>query len=244
MDATIRMEALRVAKGLVCAHGIMTHMSKHNRATLAQDVKPDTIGLRYDFQLDPNQNQWAAGNPSCSLSIMYTSDSAGSYINEAGFMVIDNVLRITVSTSSNDMSLSVLRRREGMIAMLEMLGEVLTAALPPRITLTLQTPAEIEDSARRTSEQVVSAQIFANLGAEAFKGMRCNGSARVHRLTEGYASHDGKFPEPGQYRFRHVRSTDRKGYPKEIAYYLLRVLPASENVPPLVSIRRVEEFKK
>jgi hypothetical protein len=239
MDAFPRIEALRTAKMLIASHGIVAHMNKYNQDVLARDVQDGTIGLRYDFHIDPLRNGWADANPSCSLNVVYVTDPKGSRIDETGAMVVDNFLRITVSASSGDMTLDVFRRREGMLSMLGMLCEMLQEVLPPKLSLIMETPQMVVDNARKAFEQQVGQQIFANLGPDAFKGLRRDGVGRSFRLTSAYSSPDGKYPETGTYRFRHVRVTDRRGHARDVAYYSIKAFGSDGTVPPTVSIRRV-----
>ena len=247
MDATPRTEALRLAKTLIGSHGVVAHMNKYNRDMLAREVTHDSLGLRYEFQLDPTRNSWSEENPSCTLNVVYNSDPKGSRIALDGAMVVDNTLRVSVSASGNNMDLEVLRRRESMVSMLGMLAEMLTVTLPPTITLTLETPEAVADNARRVLEQKVGQQIFNNLHANALtsplKGLRVGGASRSFRLTNAYTSDDGKYPASGTYRFRHVRLTDRRGRPKDTVYYSIRVTGNDDTVPPVVSVRRVLEPK-
>ena len=84
-------------------------------------------------------------------------------------------------------------------------------------------------------------QIYDNLGDAAFKGLRIGGSSRALRLTPAYVSATGKYPDPGTYRFRHVRRADRRGYPKDVANYSIRVYGCGDGtLPPSIAIRRVE----
>lgn len=239
MDPTPRIEALRTAKMIIASHGIVAYMNKYNQDVLARDVQENTIGLRYDFHIDPSKNSWSEANPSCSLNISYSSDPKGSRIDETGAMVVDNTLRITLSTSAGEMDPVMFRRREGMLSMLGMLCEMLQEVLPQKLTLVMETPQVVADNARKSFEQQVGQQIFTNLGPDAFKGLRRDGVGRSFRLTPAYSSPDGKYPETGTYRFRHVRVTDRRGHARDVAYYSIKAFGSDGTVPPTISIRRV-----
>jgi hypothetical protein len=241
MDSTPRTAALRTAKMLIGSHGMVAHMNKYNRELLTRDVTEGATGLRYDFNLNPEMSSWSDANPSCTLAVSYAVDPKGARTDAEGGMVIDNFLRVAVTASGNDMTLETLKRREGMITMLGMLGEMLTNTLPQQLTLTMETAAEVAERTKRAAEQFVGQQIYDNLGSKAFKGLRAGGSYRSFRLTPTYASVDGKYPEPGTYRFRHVRSTSRNGRPKEVVHYSIRVYGGSDgSLPPTLAIRRVE----
>jgi hypothetical protein len=239
MDTMPRIQALQTAKVLIGSHGLVAHMNKYNRDVLARELRDDTIALRCEFHLDPARNGWADNNPSASLSIMYASDPRGSRIDETGAMVVDNFLQITISASSGDMQLDIFRRRENMLSMVGMLCEMLQQTLPQKLTLVMETPELVAANARKSFEQQVGQQIFTNIGVDAFKGLRRDGASRSHRLTSTYTSPDGKYPETGTYRFRHVRVADRRGHARDVAYYSIRVFGSDGTVPPTVSIRRI-----
>ena len=241
MDATPRIEALRTAKAIIGSHGVVAHMNKYNRDVLAREVTEGSTGMRYDFNLDPTRSAWHESNPSVTLAVIYNADPKGAQLNEEGAMVMDNHLRIAVATSGGDMDLETLKRRESMVSMIAMLGEMLTTMLPQKITLTMESPSQVVERTQRAAEQLVGKQIYDNLGDAAFKGLRIGGSSRALRLTPAYASATGKYPDPGTYRFRHVRRADRRGYPKEVANYSIRVYGCGDGtLPPSIAIRRVE----
>lgn len=241
MDATPRREALRTAKAIIASHGMVAHMNKYNLDALSREVTDGSTGMRYDFSLDPSRSAWHESNPSVTLGVVYNADPKGAQLNSEGAMVLDNYLRIVVGTSSGDMDLETLKRREGMITMLAMLAEMLTTTLPQKITLTMETPAQVAERTQRQAEQIVGNQIYDNLGEAAFKGLRAGGSYRSFRLTSAYVSADGKYPEPGTYRFRHARRIDRKGHPKEVIHYSIRVFGGGDgSLPPTVAVRRIE----
>lgn len=243
MDTAPRIEALRTAKMLIASHGLVAHMNKYNRDSLARDMQDDADGLRYDFHLDPTKTSWSDSNPSCSLLVRYTVDPKGNRIDETGAMVLDNTLRVAISASANDMDVETFRRRESMLTMLGMLCDMLSEVLPSKLTLIMQTPQVVVDNARKAFEQQVGQQIFKDLGGSAFKGLRCDSAGgRTIRLTSAYASPDGKYPESGTYRFRHVRTMDRRGNARDVAYYSIRVFGNDGTVPPTVSIRRVSSL--
>ena len=242
MDVTPRTEALRIAKGLIASHGMAAHMNKYNRDLLSREVTAETTGLRYEYHLDATKSTWADANPSCTVSIVYNLDPAGSRLMPDGSMVVDSFLRLGVSASGSDMNMDTFRQRESMITMLGMLCEMLQASLPQKLTLTMETAAQVADRTQRTMEQMVGIEIFDNIGAQALKGLRKNGSGRTFRLTEAYKSNSGKYPASGTYRFRQVRLTDRRGRPKDVAFYTMRVLGNDGTVPPVVVVRRVDEF--
>lgn len=241
MNTAPRTEALRTAKALIGAHGLVAHMNKYNRDNLSREVLHDTTGLRYEFLLDPNRNSWAAANPSCTVSVQYTSDPAGGRVDASGGMVVDYALRITVSASATDMDVETFRQRESMMSMLGMLCEMLHASLPETMTLVMETAEELADKKQRSKEQLIGQEIFSNIGSAVLKGLRKGGAARTFRLTEQYHSTAGEYPAQGTYRFRHVRLVDRRGRPKDIAFYTFRVLSGDGTVPPVVAVRRVPE---
>ena len=244
MDTTPRTEALRAAKALIGSHGIVTHMNKYNRDLLAREIDPATTGIRYEFQLDPTRNSWADNNPSCTLQVIYGADPKGSRVASDGSLVVDNYLRVGVSTSGTDMDVETLRRRENMVSLLGMLCEMLTVTLPQTLTLVMETPEIAAANARKAAEQKVGHEVYVNLGESAFKGLRRGGSSRSARLTAAYRSTDGKYPETGTYRYRHVRSIDSRGRPREVFYYLIRVFNGGDgSCPPSVTIRRVDEVQ-
>lgn len=244
MDSTPRTAALRTAKMLIGSHGMVAHMNKYNRELLTRDVTEGATGLRYDFNLNPEVSSWSDSNPSCTLAVTYAVDPKGARTDPTGAMVIDNFLRVAVSASANDMSLETLKRREGMITMLGMLGEMLTNTLPHQLTLTMETAEQVVERTKRAAEQFVGQQIYDNLGASAFKGLRAGGTSRSFRLTPAYSSNDGKYPESGTYRFRHVRSTSRNGRPKDVIHYSIRVYSAGDgSIPPTVAVRRLPEVQ-
>ena len=159
-------------------------------------------------------------------------------------MVLDHHLRVSITASANDMDLRTAKQREGMMTMLFMLCEMLEASLPQKVTSLLETAAEMKEKKQRADEQRIGKQIIADVGPSALKGLRKGGTARSFRLTSGYSSLDGKYPDAGTYRFRHVRATDKRGNAKDVAHYSIRVFSAgSDTEPPSVSIRRVEEVQ-
>ena len=241
MDTAARTEALRTAKGLIASHGMVAHMNKYNRDLLSREVTAETTGLRYEYQLDPAKTTWSSNNPSCTLAVVYNLDPAGSKFASNGDMIVDATLRISVSASASDMELDTFCQRESMISMLVMLCEMLQASLPQKLTLTMETANEVADRVRRSTEQLVGSEIFDNIGAPALKGLRKNGASRTFRLTEAYRSKSGNYPDAGTYRFRQVRVTDRRGRPKEVAFYTMRVLGSDGTVPPVVMVWRVSE---
>ena len=240
MDHSTRMTALKTAKALIGSHGLAAHMNKYNLDQLAREVYEDTSGFRIEFHLDPKASAWSDHNPSCTLLLNYVADPKGSHLGDDKSMVLDSHLNLRVGSSANDMTLETLRRRESMISLLGMLCEMLSASLPAKVTSVIETPAEHADRVQRAMEQTVGQQIFAALGTEAFKGLRKNGSQRSFRLSPTYSSPDGKYPESGTYRFRHVRSTDSRGRPRDVAYYSIRVYGSDGSVPPTGAIRRVD----
>ena len=199
------------------------------------------MGMRCDFNLDPARSAWHESNPSVTLVVAYNADPKGAQLNDEGAMVLENYLRIAVGTSGGDMDLETLKQRESMVSMVAMLGEMLTTTLPQKITLTMESPAQVVERTQRQHEQFVGKQIYDNLGEAAFKGLRVNGSGRFVRLTSTYASVTGKYPDSGTYRFRHVRRVDRRGCPKEVANYSIRVFGCGDgSLPPSVSIHRID----
>lgn len=242
MDASPRIAALRTAKAIIGSHGIAAHMNKYNRDVLARDVADSTTGLRYDFHLDPAGSAWSDSNPSVSLVVSYTSDPNGSRLDPDGAMVVDNTLRIAIGTSSAEMNLATHHRREGMIATLGMLCEMLTTMLPPKLTLTMETPEQVAAAAKRSFEQRVGQQLFNHIGERSLKGLRKRGSPRSFRATELLRDADGKYPDTGTYHFRHVRSTTSRGTPKDIAYYRFRVYGVGDGtLPPSFAVFRINE---
>jgi len=226
---------------MIASHGLVEHMNKYNRDTLAREITPECQHFRCEFHLDPTRSSWSDSNPSCTLLVSYNADPNGSRTAEDGSTVMDSFLRIRVGASGSDMDSRMLKSRESMVTMLGMLVEMLETMLPEKVTSLLETSVAAAERVQREAEQVVGRQIFDNLGEAAFKGLRSNGSARSFRLTPGYASADGKYPAPGTYRFKHVRYRDRKGYPKEVAYYSIRVYGGVDgSLPPSISVRRVE----
>ena len=240
MDHSARMTALKTAKALVAAHGLAAHMNKYNLDQLSREVREDTSGLRCDFHLDPKASAWGDQNPSCSLLLNYSADPKGSRLADDKSVVLDSHLVVKVSAGGNDMTLETLRRREAMLSMLGMLCEMLVTSLPATVTSTLETAVEHADKTQRTMEQVVGQQILIALGSEAFKGLRKNGAFRSFRLPPTYASADGKYPDSGTYRFRHVRSTDSRGRPRDVAHYSIRVYGSDGSIPPSLAIRRID----
>lgn len=226
---------------MIASHGLVEHMNKYNRDTLAREITPECQHFRCEFHLDPTRSSWSDSNPSCTLLVSYNADPNGARTAEDGSTVMDSFLRIRVGASGSDMDSRMLKSRESMVTMLSMLVEMLETMLPEKVTSLLETSAVAAERVQREAEQVVGRQIFDNLGEAAFKGLRAGGSARSFRLTPTYSSADGKFPSPGTYRFKHVRYRDRKGYPKEVVHYSIRVYGGGDgSLPPSVSIRRVE----
>lgn len=244
MDHSARIEALRTAKAVIASHGITFHMNKYTRDLLSREVLPDSIALKYDFQLDPARDSWSSSNPTCSVRVGYEQTTRGGRVTEDGSLVSDQHLRITVSASASDMDLETLRRREGMISLLSMLCDMLNETLPPVVVSTIESAAEIQDRKQRESEQTIGQEIVHNINPHSLKGLRRGGASRTYRLTEAYASSTGKYPPPGTYRFRHVRSTDSRGRPREVANYTLRVMGDGVNSPPIVMVWRLKDDTK
>lgn len=244
MDHSARIEALRTAKALIASHGITFHMNKYTRDLLAREVLPDSIGVKYDFQLDPARDSWSSSNPTCSVGVSYVQTTRGGRVTEDGSLVSDQHLRITVSASASDMDLETLRKREGMISLLSMLCDMLNETLPPVVVSTIESAAEIQDRKQREFEQTIGQEIVHNINPLSLKGLRRGGASRTYRLTEAYTSSTGKYPPPGTYRFNHVRSTDSRGRPREIAKYTLRVLGDGVATPPLVIAWRLKDDTK
>ena len=239
MDVTERVQALRTAKSLISASPLMAHMNKYNRDQLSYDVATETTGFRYEFHLDPQITSWAAANPSIQLSLNYATDPKGSRLDEAGGRVVDNFLYLRFSTSTTEMTLSMFRQREAMMSMVYMLTEMLETLLPPRITITMETSAEVVEKRKRSSEQSESEKMLASLGHSMLKGLRKGGSSRTRRLTQSYVDLNGAYPASGTYRYKHVKAVYRNGHPKEVAYYKLRVIGTDE---PIVSVQHVAEL--
>ena len=240
MDNTPRIDALRLAKSLIGSHGIVFHMNKYNRDMLSHEVRPDSTGIRYDFLLDPQRDSWSDRNPSCSLSISYGSESKGGRMDDAGAMVLDHQRRISISASGNDMDLETFRRRESMVSQLAMLCEMLESSLPQKITTVLETPEEVTDRKQRASEQLTSMNIVRELGESVLRGLRRGGRPRHKHIPDSYASAYGALPATGTYRYRHIKTVDRRGMPREIHYYTLTVYGGASS-SPMVSIRRLKE---
>jgi hypothetical protein len=245
MDHSARIEALRMAKAIIASHGITFHMNKYTRDHLAREVLPETCALKYDFNLDPTRDSWSSNNPSCSVNVGYVHNAnAGPQLAEDGSRILVQPLRVTVSASASDMDIDTLRKREGMISLLSMLCDMLTASLPSVVVSTIETAAEIGDRKQREIEQVIGQEIANNINVNSLKGLRRGGTSRTYRLTEAYTSSTGKYPPPGTYRFRHIRSTDSRGRPREIANYILRVIGDGVNYPPLVTACRLKDDQK
>ena len=242
MDHSAKLEALKTAKTIVSSHGLTCHMNKYNKDMLSREILPSTTSLRYEFHLDPARDSWSASNASCTLLIAYNVDPKGSRLADDGSVVIDNHLKIAIGVGGNDMDLVTFKRREDMTSMLFMLCEMLETTLPPVTTSLLETAKEAEDRKRRDFEQRVAIEIMTHFGHDSLKGLRKGGSEKNFRFTEAYCSVTGKYPEPGTYRYRYVRSTDRRGRPKDIAFYSIRVFnPVQPGYPPGFTVRRVEE---
>ena len=120
-----------------------------------------------------------------------------------------------------------------------MLTEMLETLLPPRITITMETSAEVVEKRKRSSEQSESEKMLASLGHSILKGLRKGGASRTRRLTQSYVDLNGAYPASGTYRYKHVKAVYRNGHPKEVAYYKLRVIGTDE---PIVSVQRVAEL--
>ena len=239
MDVAERVQALRTAKSLISASPLVAHMNKYNRDQLSHDVEAQTTGLRYEFHLEPQITSWSVPNPSIQLSLIYASDPKGSRLDETGAKVVDNFLSLRLSTSTTDMTLSMLRQREAMMSMVYMLAEMLETLLPPRITITMETSEEVVDKEKRSSEQRQSEEMLVSLGHSILKGLRTGGAHRARRLTQSYVDRIGAYPASGTYRYKHVKVVDSKGRPKEVAYYKLRVIGTDE---PIVHVQRVAEL--
>lgn len=240
MDHSARMNALATAKTVIAAHGLTAHMNKYNRDLLSTPVQLSHSGIRYDFHLDPTRDSWAPHNPSCTLGVSYAADPRGAQQDESGSTVLTQHLRISGTVSGNDMTLDVMRRRENMMSLFTMLCEMLTATLPQTVVSVLETPAEAAARKQTSMEQLVGSEIIMALGPDAVKGLRRDGAARSFRLGPNYASSSGKYPDSGTYRYKHVRQVDRRGRPKDIAYYSIRVYGTDGTTPPTLSIRRVD----
>lgn len=242
MDHSAKLEALKTAKMIISSHGLTCHMNKYNKDALTREIPPNATSLRYEFHLEPTRDSWSASNASCTLSVAYNVDQKGARVADDGSVVIDNHLKISVGVGGSDMDLATFRRREDMTSMLFMLCEMLETSLPPITTSLLETAREAEDRKRRDFEQRVSIDIMTNVGHDSLKGLRKGGSAKSFRLTESFCSATGKYPEPGTYLYRYVRSTDRRGRPKDIAFYSIRVFGSIQpGDPPGLLIRRIEE---
>jgi len=239
MDHTARIEAYKIAKALVTSHGVVRYMNKYNRDLLSREVTAETSAVRCDFILDPNRDSWSANNPTCSLSVLYVPETKGVRVADDGSVVIDSNLRVTLGLSGSDMTMDVVRQRESMVSMLVMLCEMLEATLPKQITSLVETSVQAAEKKKRALEQAVSQQVIDNIGMSVLKGLRKDGSARSFRLTGSYMSSDGKYPEAGVYRFKHVRSVDRRGRAKDVAHYSIRVFGSDGITPPTVSVRRI-----
>lgn len=239
MDNTTRTQALTIAKALISSHGLSNHMNKYNREAISREIRDDTTGLRYDFHLDPFADSWSSTNPSCSLSVVYELDPKGSRIADDGSVVVDSTLRVGVTLSGSEMSVETLRRREGMVTLLGMLCELLTASLPSKVTSLLETREQAIERRKLASEQLIGDQIMKNIGHAALKGLRRGGTPRRVRLTEAYTSKTGDYPEAGTYRYRYVRSVDNRGRPREMVHYLMKVHVAANGEPPGVTIQRL-----
>lgn len=244
MDHSARIEALRTAKALIASHGITFHMNKYTRDLLSREVLPDCYAVKYDFQLDPARDSWSSSNPSCSVSVGYVQTTRGGRVTEDGSLVSDQHLRISVSASASDMDLETLRKREGMISLLSMLCDMLNETLPPMVVSTIETASEIQDRKQRENEQTIGQEIVNNINPHSLKGLRRGGTGRTYRLTGAYASSTGQYPPPGLYRFRHVRSTDSRGRPRDVANYTFRVISGGVGVPPLVIACRLHDDTK
>lgn len=239
MDHTARTEAYKTAKALITSHGVVRYMNKYSRDLLSREVTVDSTALRYEFILDPTRDSWSASNPTCSLSVVYVPETRGARVADDGAVVIDSNLRVTLGLSGSDMTTDVARQRESMVSMLMMLCEMLEATLPKQITSLVETPEQAAEKKKRAFEQAVGQQIVDNIGLSALKGLRSDGTARSFRLTGAYTSSDGKYPEAGTYHFKRIRLTDRRGRPKDITHYSIRVFGTDGTAPPTVSVRRL-----
>ena len=241
MDHSAKLEALKMAKTIISSHGLTCHMNKYNKDALSREILPNSTSLRYEFHLEPTRDSWSASNASCTLLVAYNVDQKGARLADDGSVVIDNHLKISVGVGGNDMDLITFRRREDMTSMLFMLCEMLETTLPKVVTSLLETATEAEDRKRREFEQRIAIEIMTHVGHDSLKGLRKGGSAKNFRFTEFYCSATRTYPEPGIYRYKHVRSTDRRGRPKDMAFYSIRVFnPIHPNDPPGFTVRRIE----
>lgn len=239
MDNSPRTAALQTAKAIISTHGLSAFMNVHNRSMLQRDIDPTSSGLRCEFQLDPTKNSWS-GTPTCGINLSYVPSPGGSRLADDGASVLDHTLRLTVSATGSEMTLSDLDKREDMLSLLRMLCVMLTTSLPQTVTCTLATATELVDAQQRTMEQAVGDSIVRNIGIDVLKGLRRDGASRGFRLTATYTSADGKYPQPGTYRYKYTRRTDSRGRPKEVLYYSIRVYAElADGTPPLVAVRRV-----
>jgi len=103
----------------------------------------------------------------------------------------------------------------------------------------METAEQVVSNAKKVMEQQVGKQIVDNIGGTgALKGLRSGGTSRSFRLTGAYSSPDGKYPVGGSYRYRHVRTTDSRGRPRDVTHYIIRVY-GDGSVPPTIAIQRM-----
>lgn len=215
MDKTLIKEALEQARLIIASHGMVNHMPGYSRDFLGRPVDNDAYNLQYDFLLDKNRPSYSGDNFSCSLIVSYNSSGD---VERDGGIYRDYKAKTVVRANSAEMTASMFRVRENMVASLLMLCEMIEGVLPKQITITVYSAEEQQARKKRAHEQEIAQRIYNILGNECVKNLRVGGRSKLTRIPSRYAENWESMPELGQYHFtnsrwsRRIGERDRKDY--------------------------------
>lgn len=234
MSKTLIKDALEKARLIVSSHGLVNHMPTYSRDFLGRPVENDASNLQFDFLLDPKRPSYAGDNFSCTILVYYGTSGD---IERDGGIYRDYKSKVVVRANSVEMTPSMFRVRENMVASLLMLCEMIDDAIPKQIMVTVFSAEELAQRKQLAQEQETARRIYNVVGKECIKNLRVGKRPKLTRIPNRYAEVWERMPELGQYRF-YIAHWSRRNGEKDRKNYVFNVMKHDED-SYYVSARRI-----
>jgi len=234
-------EALNLARGLVLAHGLVSHMSPNSKRSLISPLTETQCDFKLDLQVETVKDDadvygWWSQKYVCSFILGYQYGK--DYQNEQGGTSKVATRFAKFQWMSGETDVSGWAARDKVVQSMRMLAEMLLVSTPEKITLEVSTPDETKARIQRDLEQEIGSALHRHIPFSSICGLRIGGKARAVRLEGDSLVAVTKYMVPGSYTYevnpsgsyRHRRNT-------RLIHrsYVIKVL----NADGLLNVRRV-----
>jgi hypothetical protein len=241
MDIAPVHEALNMARGLVLAHGLVTHMSPNSKRGLISPLTETQLEIKIDLQVETVKDDadvygWWSQKYVCSFIFGYQYGE--NYQNEQGGLSKVATRFAKFQWMSGETDLSGWAARDKVVQSMRMLAEMLLVSTPEKITLEVSTPDETRAQIQRDLEQTIGSALHRHIPFSSICGLRVGGKARAVRLEGDSLVAVAKHMVPGSYTYE-VNPSGSYRYRRNTRLihrsYVIKVL----NADGLLNVRRV-----